>query len=54
MTLEKASFILEFTPAAVRELKKLDPNIRLKVFSDIEKPRDDPCPRGVEKLETKG
>jgi mRNA-degrading endonuclease RelE of RelBE toxin-antitoxin system len=35
MTLEKASFTLEFTPAAVRELEKLDPNIRLKVFPTL-------------------
>jgi mRNA-degrading endonuclease RelE of RelBE toxin-antitoxin system len=34
---KKPSYTLEFTPAAIRELEKLDPNIRRKVFSDIEK-----------------
>lgn len=47
------SFTLEFTPAALRELEKLDPSVRRKVFSDIEKLRENPRPHGVEKLETK-
>jgi mRNA interferase RelE/StbE len=45
---------LTFTPAALRELEKLDAFIRRKVFSEIEKLTDNPRPHGVEKLETKG
>ena len=44
---------LSFTPAAVRELEKLDAFIRRKVFSEIERLADNPRPHGVEKLETK-
>ena len=47
------SFTLEFTPAALRELEKLDLSVRRKVFSDIEKLKENPRPHGVEKLETK-
>jgi mRNA interferase RelE/StbE len=50
---KKPSFTLEFTPAALRDLEKLDPSIRRKVFSDIEKLQENPRPHGVEKLETK-
>ena len=50
---KKPSFTLEFTPAALRELEKLDPSIRRKVFSNIEKLRENPRPHGVEKMETK-
>jgi mRNA interferase RelE/StbE len=46
-------YTLEFTPAAIRELEKLDPNVRRKVFSDIEKLKVNPRPHGVEKMETK-
>jgi mRNA interferase RelE/StbE len=41
------------TPAAVRDLQKLDLHIRRKVFSDIEKLKEAPRPPGVEKLEAK-
>jgi mRNA interferase RelE/StbE len=44
---------LEFTHAALRELEKLDPSVRRKVFSDIEKLKQNPRPHGVEKMETK-
>ena len=44
---------LEFTHAALRELEKLDPSVRRKVFSDIEKLKENPRPHGVEKMETK-
>jgi mRNA interferase RelE/StbE len=44
--------ILEFTHAALRELEKLDPSVRRKVFSDIEKLKENPRPHGVEKMET--
>ena len=50
---EKPSFTLEFTPSALRELEKLDPSVRRKVFSDIEKLKENPRPHGVEKMETK-
>lgn len=50
---KKSSYTLEFTPAAIRELEKLDPNVRRKVFSDIEKLNDNPRPQGVEKMETR-
>ena len=50
---EKPSFTLEFTPSALRELEKLDPGVRRKVFSDIEKLKENPRPHGVEKMETK-
>ena len=48
-----ATFRLEFAPAAIRELEKLDPGVGRKVLSDIEKLKIDQRPRGVEKLETK-
>jgi mRNA interferase RelE/StbE len=49
----KPSYTLEFTPAALRELERLDLSVRRRVFSDIEKLKENPRPRGVEKLETK-
>jgi mRNA interferase RelE/StbE len=50
---KKPSYTLEFAPAAIRDLEKLDPNVRRKVFSGIEKLKENPRPHGVEKLETK-
>ncbi len=47
------SYRLEFRQAALRELKKLDPNVSRKVFSDIEKLKENPRPHGVQKMETK-
>ena len=52
MTNPEKPFTLKFTPAALRELERLDPNILRKVFSDIEKLKVNPRPHGVEKLET--
>jgi len=52
MTNPEKPFTLKFTPAALRELERLDPNILRKVFSDIEKLKENPRPHGVEKLET--
>jgi mRNA interferase RelE/StbE len=43
---------LEFTPAALRELEKLDPGVRAKVFSDIEKLAENPRPHGVAKIKS--
>lgn len=42
-----------FTPAALRDLEKLDLNVRRKVFSDIEKLKETPHPSGAKKLTTK-
>ena len=50
---EKPLYTLKFTPAALRELEKLDPSVRRKVFTDIEKLKENPRPHGVEKMETK-
>jgi mRNA interferase RelE/StbE len=50
---KKPSFTVEFTPAALRGLEKLDPSVGRKVFADIEKLKENPRPRGVEKMETK-
>ena len=50
---QKQSFALKFTPAALRELEKLDPSVGRKVYSDINKLKENPRPRGVEKMETK-
>ena len=50
---KKPSYTLAFTLAAVRELEKLAPYIRRKVFADIEKLKGNPRPYGVEKLESK-
>ena len=46
-------YTLEFAPAAIRELGKLDPPIRRKVFSDAEKLRENPRPHGSKKMETR-
>lgn len=50
---ETPSFTLKFTPGALRELEKLDLNIRRRVFSDIEQLKENPRPHGVGKMETK-
>ena len=50
---KKPLYVLEFTHAALRELGKLDQSVCRKVFSDIERLKDNPRPHGVEKLETK-
>ena len=50
---KKPPFTLNFTPAALRELGKLDLRVRRKVFSDIELLKENPRPRGVQKMETK-
>jgi mRNA interferase RelE/StbE len=50
---KKPPYTVEFAPAALRDLEKLDPGVRRKVFSDIEKLKANPRPHGAEKLETK-
>jgi mRNA interferase RelE/StbE len=45
-------YTLEFAPAALRQMAKLDSFIGRKVLSDIEKLLENPRPQGVEKLET--
>lgn len=46
-------YALEFAPAALRQLSKLDLFIRRRVFAGIEKLVGNPRPIGAEKLETK-
>jgi mRNA interferase RelE/StbE len=49
----KQAYRLTFTPAALRDLEKLDAFIGRKVFSEIEKLTDNPRPHGVQMLESK-
>jgi mRNA interferase RelE/StbE len=51
--LKNRSHALDFTPAALRELDKLEFSVRRKVFADIEKLKENPRPHGIEKMETK-
>jgi mRNA interferase RelE/StbE len=51
--LKEPSYTLQFTPAALRELEKLDLGTRRTVFSDIERLKENPRPHGVAKMETK-
>ena len=51
--LKKPSYTLEFTPAALRDLQSLDPHVRRRVFSDVEKLKEDACPHGAERIQTK-
>jgi mRNA interferase RelE/StbE len=44
---------VEVTPAAERDIRKLDPHVRKQVNMDILHLEDNPRPRGVEKMETK-
>ena len=44
---------MEVTPAAERNLRKLDPHIRKQVTRDILRLEENPRPHGVEKMETK-
>ncbi|MBZ5728643.1 MAG: type II toxin-antitoxin system RelE/ParE family toxin [Acidobacteriia bacterium] len=44
---------IDYTHAALRALRKLDPFIRRKVFEDIERLEENPRPPGVEKLQSK-
>ncbi|MGC9971081.1 MAG: type II toxin-antitoxin system RelE/ParE family toxin [Bryobacteraceae bacterium] len=46
-------YSVAYTPAALRQLTKLDPSIRGRVYNDIEKLGENPRPHGVEKLESK-
>ncbi len=48
---KKATYRVEFTPAAEKQLKDLDKPFQMQVFRRIEKLADDPRPQGVEKLE---
>ena len=43
---------VDVTPAAARDLRKLDPTIRKQVMSDISELANEARPRGVEKLVT--
>ena len=44
---------MELAPAAVRDLRKLDPYIRKHVTRDILRLEDNPRPHGVEMLEAR-
>jgi mRNA interferase RelE/StbE len=43
-------YSVAYAPAALRQLAKLDPSIRGRVYNDIEKLGENPRPHGVEKL----
>ena len=45
---------MELSPAAERDVRKLDPHIRKQVTRDILRLEDNPRPQGVERLEAKG
>ena len=45
------TYRIEFRPAALRDLRKLDQSIRHKLMADIEKLASNPRPRGSKKLE---
>ena len=44
---------VEYSPAALRQLGKLDPHVRWRTFQGIDRPGDNPRPHGGEKLEAK-
>ena len=47
------SYRVELSPAAERDVRKLDPHIRKQVTHDILRLEDNPRPQGVERLEAK-
>jgi prevent-host-death family protein len=47
------TYHIQVSPAAERDIRKLDPHIRKQVNLDILRLRDDPRPHGVEKMNTK-
>ena len=50
---KRPSYTLKFTPAALRDLEKLDPSVCRVVFSDIERLKENPRPHGVAKMAAK-
>jgi mRNA interferase RelE/StbE len=44
---------VELSPAAERDVRRLDPYIRKQVIRDMLRLEDNPRPQGVEKLESK-
>ena len=44
------TYRIDFAPAAVRQLRKLDPIARLRIQAAVELLRDDPRPTGARKL----
>jgi mRNA interferase RelE/StbE len=46
-------YAVEFTPAALRDLERLDPFIYKKLIADIEKLAGNPRPHGFQQLNTK-
>lgn len=45
-----SSYRIEFTTAAAKELRKLDPGIRRRILSGIAELEQDPRPAGCKKL----
>ena len=43
-------YVVEFTTAAAREVRKLDPHVRRRILADIAGLEIDPRPHGVKKL----
>jgi mRNA interferase RelE/StbE len=44
---------VKVTPAAERDIRKLDPHVRKQVNQDLLRLEENPRPHGVEKMETK-
>ncbi|HXM40288.1 MAG TPA: type II toxin-antitoxin system RelE/ParE family toxin [Bryobacteraceae bacterium] len=47
------AYRVEATPAAERDIRKLDPHVRKQVNLDLLSLEENPRPHGVEKMETK-
>ena len=45
-----ASYRISLRPAAERDLRKIDPTIRLRIWNKIQSLAERPLPRGAEKL----
>jgi len=48
------TYRLDFTPAALRDLKRLSTNVRVGILSAIEALADNPRPQGSEKVKGSG
>ncbi|MDX2151809.1 MAG: type II toxin-antitoxin system RelE/ParE family toxin [Bryobacteraceae bacterium] len=47
------AYRVEVTPAAERDLRRLDPHIRKQVSRDLLRLEENPGPHGAERMETK-
>lgn len=43
-------FVVEFTPAAVRDLKRIDPGVRKKLLGETRVLEPDPFPKGTPQI----